>query len=515
MTRHAALDVKGDISGGRRAIDLPLVLILLGSAALRFMHLSYSHFQGDEIKALYPPTAAFPEFLFVQKKGPVQFLVTLLVRSVTGGYSEWMTRLPFALASLVGVYVLYLLVRDAFGRSPALFSAALVGSCGLLAAFGRIVQYQSFCILFVLLTAYSLFRLLRTGDSLLLYPGLLSYALALLTHYDALTFAPTLGVLLVVGGRRHKDGLRSTLTHLTIGGVAGVILVGLFYIPYMWQPGFPGVRAYLLTRVASGWGLRTFPLTSDLLGLYLPPFYVTVMVPLLVYGAIELIRSRRDLPGLAVVFWFLTTFTFYMLLGGDPRSHVYTYFLPGLILAGLGMDRLVASARGRPLTFMLPGFAWTLITLSGGFTYYMLVDHAVEHPWYRKTVLGYPLPNLESRRIEGVFGFPYKRGLPGVGELYRSGRLQGSYESNERDVMADYYFGARRSIPPDYYIYVLRPLSLDSRLPEVVARHYRKIMELSVEGRKTIEIHESPFHTGQPERSSELIPPGGGEARGR
>jgi 4-amino-4-deoxy-L-arabinose transferase-like glycosyltransferase len=445
MTKQEVLDGERDHGDERRAIDLPLVLILLGSAALRLMYLSYSHFQGDEIKALYPPGAPFPEFLFVQKKGPVQFLVTLLVRSVTGGYSEWITRFPFALASLVGVYVLYLLVRDTFGRSPALFSAALVGSCGLLAAFGRIVQYQSFCILFVLLTAYSLFRWLRTGDSLLLYPGLLSYALALLTHYDALTFAPTLGVLLVVGCRRHKDGLRSTLTHLTIGGVAGVILVGLFYIPYMWQPGFPGVRAYLLTRVASGWGLRTFPLTSDLLGLYLPPFYLTVMVPLLVYGAIELIRSRRDLPGLAVVFWFLTTFTFYMLLGGDPRSHVYTYFLPGLILAGLGMDRLVASVRGRSLTFMLPGLAWTLITVSGGVTYYMLVDHAVEHPWYRKTVLGYPLPNLESRRIEGVFGFPYKRGLPGVGELYRSGRLQGSYESNERDVMADYYFGARRS----------------------------------------------------------------------
>jgi len=515
MTRHAALDVKGDISDGRRAIDLPLVLILLGSAALRFMHLSYSHFQGDEIKALYPPGSPFPEFLFIQKKGPVQFLVTLLVRSVTGGYSEWMTRLPFALASLVGVYVLYLLVRDAFGRSPALFSAALVGSCGLLAAFGRIVQYQSFCILFVLLTAYFMFRWLRTGDSRLLYPGLLSYALALLTHYDALTFAPTLGVLLVVGGRRHKDGLRSTLTHLTIGGVAGVILVGLFYIPYMWQPGFPGVRAYLLTRVASGWGLRTFPLTSDLLGLYLPPFYLTVMVPLLVYGAIELIRSRRDLPGPAVVFWFLTTFTFYMLLGGDPRSHVYTYFLPGLILAGLGMDRLVASARGRSLTFMLPGLVWTLITLSGGFTYYMLVDHAVEHPWYRKTVLGYPLPNLESRRIEGVFGFPYKRGLPGVGELYRSGRLQGSYASNERDVMADYYFRARPAFAPDYYIYVHRPLSLDRALPPFVARHYRWIGELSVDGRKTIDMYESPRRAGPLEPSQHLPPPGGRGTRNR
>jgi hypothetical protein len=67
--------------------------------------------------------------------------------------------------------------------------------------------------------------------------------------------------------------------------------------------------------------------------------------------------------------------------------------------------------------------------------------------------------------------------------------------------MTDYYFGARRSIPPDYYIYVFRPLSLDSRLPEVVARHYRKVMELSVEGRRTIEIYESPARPGQSERS--------------
>jgi len=515
MTRHAALVVKGGISGGRRAIDLPLILILLGSAALRLRHLSYSHFQGDEIKALYPPGAPFPDFLFVQKKGPLQFLVTLLVQSISGGYSEWVTRLPFALASLVGVYVLYLLVRETFGRSPALFSAALVGSCGLLAAFGRIVQYQSFCILLVLLTAYFLSRWLRIGDPLLLYPGLLSYALALLTHYDALAFAPTLVVFLVGGCWRYKEGPRSTLTHLTIAGVTGVVLAGLFYLPYMLQPAFPSVRSYLLARVASGWGLRTFPLTSDLLGLYLPPFYLTVMVPLLVYGTVGLLRSRRDLPGLAVVFWFLTTFAFYMLLGGDPRSHIYTYVLPGLMLTGLGIDRLVGSPKSRSLATMLRGVAWTLITLFGALTYYMLVDHTVEHPWYRKTILGYPLPNLEARRIEGVFGFPYNRGLPRVGELYRSGRLQGSYESNERDVMADYYFGARRSIAPDDYIYVLRPLSLESRLPEVVARHYRKVMELSVGERKTIEIYESPFRTAQSERSRGVIPPGSGEGRDR
>jgi hypothetical protein len=41
----------------------PLALVLLGSALLRLINLDYSHFQGDELSALYPIGIAFPDSL--------------------------------------------------------------------------------------------------------------------------------------------------------------------------------------------------------------------------------------------------------------------------------------------------------------------------------------------------------------------------------------------------------------------------------------------------------------------
>jgi hypothetical protein len=473
-----------------RNIDIPLTLILFGSAALRFRHLSYSHFQGDEIKALYPPGEAFPDFLFNQGKGPTQYLVTLLIRTVIGGYTEWLTRLPFALASLAAVYVLYRLVHDLFGRSVALMCAALFGTCGLMIAFGRVVQYQSLCILFVLLTAHVLFKWLREGDPLLLYPGMSFYALALLTHYDALAFGPSLVAILVTGCSQRRQEAHTHIKHLSIAGLIGLVLVGTFYIPYMFQPNF--APRYLLGRIASGNTIgQTFASVHALLGLYLPPFYLAVTIPSLMYGVILLLHKRRSISGLIFAWWFFSAFTFYMLLGGNPRSHVYNYFLPGLVLVALGLDELGALAKNGRLAMTVRTAVWVLI---GGFalaTHTMLVDHTIEHPWYKKTVLGYPLPNVEARRIDGVFGFPYQRALREVGALFQSGQLKGSFDSNERDVIVDYYFRAQRASLPHYYIYVHRPLSLDPRLPPVVALEYRWIGEISVEGRKAIDIYES------------------------
>ena len=476
----------------RRALDLPLVLILLGSAALRLLFLDYSHFQGDEIKALFPSEATFPDFLLAQKKGPMQFLVTRMVHALTGGYVEWQTRLPFSLAGIVGVYVLYRLVREGYGRRPALLAAALVGSCGLLVAFGRIVQYQAFCMLFVLLAAHFLFRALRQGDPRQFYPGLISYGLALLTHYDALTFAPTLALLLALAVRRHRQRTKQYAAHLAMAGAITVCLLGLFYVPYLFQPHLPFVSDYLLERVASGQGMRTFTATHELLGLYLPPFYLVFAVPLLVVGAMAVVRRSGTPDGLIVPIWFITTFTFYMFLGGDPRSHVYNYLLPGLILVALGVDRVISAGEGGTGGRAVAAGAWGLIVLFGAVTYSMVVDHTVEHPWYRKTVFGYELPNVVTRRVEGVFGFPYRRGLDQVGALFRSGRLRGTFASNERDVMADYYFQTPRSARPDYYIFVLQPLSLDGELPAVVAGSYHLIETIVERGRPTIEIYESP-----------------------
>jgi hypothetical protein len=194
-----------------RALALPrdsflLALILLGSAALRLVNLDYSHFQGDEISALYPIGVPFPGALLEQLKGPIQLLVTLVVRLISGGYGEWETRLPFSLASLLGVYVVYLFVRDSFGRRAALLAAALAGSCGLLVAFGRIAQYQAFVMLAVSLSAWLLMRWVQRDEPRFLYLGLASY---LGSPPPALAFLPAFFFWMALGFRRRSADVGS------------------------------------------------------------------------------------------------------------------------------------------------------------------------------------------------------------------------------------------------------------------------------------------------------------------
>jgi 4-amino-4-deoxy-L-arabinose transferase-like glycosyltransferase len=407
------------------------------------------------------------------------------------------TRIPFALASLGTVFLVFYLVRDHWGRPVALLAAALVGSNGLLVAFGRIVQYQSFCAMFVALTAYCLFRNLHSDSPKLIYIGLLFYALAVLTHYDALTFGPALAVLVAANCWRHKNQIRRRLKHLGFASLIALSLAGLFYIPYVRQPHFSDVNLYLMDRVSSGRGLDTFRQTYELLGLYLPPLYMAFIVIFLLLGSILVLWRKRDLSSLALVFWFVSVFSFYMLLGGDPRSHVYTYFIPGLLLAAYGMWALVEFAHGLSVGRLLQTGVWLAVIAFTGMVFYMLVDNTIEHPWYRKTILEYPLPNLEERHISGVFGFPYQRGLKEVGVLFDSGQLRGTFDSNEREAMADFYFHSRRGASPDYYIYVHEPLSLDRELPPFVTERYRLVREISVRGRKTIDIYEISPHAEQ------------------
>lgn len=473
-----------------RATELaPLALILTGAALLRLVNLDYAHFQGDEIKALFPPGAAFSEFLLSQRKGPGQFVVTWLVQAVAGEYNELFTRLPFALASLAGVLIVFLFVRDHWGRGPALLAAALVGSCGLLIAFGRIVQYQAFCMMLVLLTARAGFAFASGGAAVWLYLAAAAFGLGLLFHYDAATFAPTLCVLVVAGCWRQRHQFRRLAPHLIGALLVAVALAGVFYVPYALQPNFDEVTGYLLDRVAGERGLDTVASTRALLSLYVPPFYFAIIGPALIAGIAGLIR-RRDTLSLALVFWFVTTFGFYMLLGGDPQSHVYNYFLPGLMIAAYGMWHVVELSGRAGLGGVVRAGVWIVLAAFGGAAWTMFVDHGVEHPWYSKTILGYTLPNLETRRIEGVFGFPYRRGLETVGELFDRGELTGTFDSNERDVMADFYFRSNRGQPADYYFFVHAPLSLERTLPSDVTQHYQLTREVVFNGRKTIDVYE-------------------------
>src|SRR3989344_9084829 len=84
-----------------------LTFLLIITAILRIVNLSYSHFQGDEIKTLFVGGTPFLEFIMTQRKGPVQYVVTYLVNLVSKAPSELTYRIPFAIAGILSVFVFY------------------------------------------------------------------------------------------------------------------------------------------------------------------------------------------------------------------------------------------------------------------------------------------------------------------------------------------------------------------------------------------------------------------------
>src|SRR3989339_2240934 len=122
-------------------INLVLFGVMVPAVILRLFNLGYSDYQGDEIKALYLPEDGqnFFSYLMDQRKGPVQFIVTYLLKFLNPDYTNQLViRLPFALAGILSVFFLYKLVQIHFRKRAALISALLLGSNGFFLSIRRI-----------------------------------------------------------------------------------------------------------------------------------------------------------------------------------------------------------------------------------------------------------------------------------------------------------------------------------------------------------------------------------------
>ncbi len=126
----------------------PLILVISAGFCLRLVNLGYADYQGDEIKAFYlpEPDQSVSDFLFTQRKGPVQFIITgFLSRFDTFYENQFLMRIFFALAGCLALVFFYLLVASRFGKHIALYASFFFATNGFLVGLGRIAQYQSLC----------------------------------------------------------------------------------------------------------------------------------------------------------------------------------------------------------------------------------------------------------------------------------------------------------------------------------------------------------------------------------
>ncbi|MFN2200146.1 MAG: ArnT family glycosyltransferase [Caldilineaceae bacterium] len=477
-----------------------LALAIIAGGVLRMGNLGYAEFHGDEARAVLRAAAViqgYDDVLFLHKKGPAEILLPTASFALADRVTETTARLPFALAGLTALLAVYLLGNRMFGPLAGWAAAMLLALDGYSVAFSRIVQYQSVVILTSALGVLILYRLVRNPKASLNYLSLAAALLAtgLMSHYEAtFALAPML-FLWIVALRRHPEYKRRLIRSTVFAGLIGVALTTLFYGPFVLHPQFRATYTYLAQRrlgfggeaAAGGIPYNNLVDFFTRTTIYNSTYYLLLLITMATIALV--IAYRRGLGkiwgsilgvaivlGLAVVIWApswlamgsrdLTILLFatalalawvmphmpaserslWLWLGiplllllfftAKPRTHVYIFFTPWTLLAGMTIGRIWLALRVyasfRTASVVGATTAAALVVLFGVYTYLYFVYHDVEilRTWQQNRPPGYwsAYDTLDNRAL---FGFPLANGWKVAGELYEEGEIEGSYATNE------------------------------------------------------------------------------------
>lgn len=435
-----------------------LVLLFVSTSLLRLSDLSYSHFQGDEIRALFTKGDNLFSFLLKQKKGPVQYLTTFVVQSFFTNPSELNFRLPFAVAGILSVFVFYLAVKKMFNIKTAVVSSFLFSFNGLFVAFSRIVQYQAFTIFFYLLAIYFFVSLEKEKKVKYLYLAIISISLSFLSHYDALFVFPICAYYFFkwVGNSFSK----TKLMHTTLAGLLFILLVGSFYLPFFLNEQFGNQTAsYLFMRITGGEGQDKITNTKITYELYNPLFSVYFLTFFGIVGVF--LKKLRSFP---VLIWYSFSYILLNFLTTVPGTHIYNYIIPLIILCALGITSLLESASSKLIKVTLILVLIVVNFFSFFQSFVLFIDHNPEYPYFEKKLFRNTLSMPSKKYHLSVFGFPYNRRLDEVGKYISEIKNISEISSNENSKIVRFY------IKPTYlepkaqhfraYIYVYSPQSL-------------------------------------------------------
>ncbi len=482
---------------------VPLLFLVFVTLWLRLANLGYSDYQGDEIKALWRPGAGQStiDFLYSQKKGPIQFFVTYLVRFFDPSFSnELLQRLPFALAGILAIYFFYRLLKMHYGKKVALYASLLLSLNGIFIGLMRIIQYQPFVILFTILALYC-FSLALDNERWRIrgiYLGVFFWTASLFTHYDGVFIAPFAFYLLIRWYAQNQDmpaGVR--LRHLILPFAVSGLLLAIYFIPYLIT--LPeNIKVYWTQRI-TGEGstdkrerssVLNFELYNPLISIYIYPILAALSLP----------RIRKTYP---LILWFalpaaLLEFAIY-----DPGTHIYTYLMPAIILLAFGLEflesavtRLLGALWGRWLA--IAGISLLFLSLAG-IAHLIFVDHTPEYPYEKRGILFWTIGGGEKVRDYKLwtFGFPYNRRWEEIGEFVTSTENNGYYVTNENVSISVYYIPLKYFVErAGHYIYIHNPQSFKSWDSRDKVQYWRAKHEpvkvLTNGGRVVAEIYYMP-----------------------
>ena len=483
---------------------LPLFALFIITVWPRLVNLGYSDYLGDEIKALarLAPGQSLANFLLQQRKGPVEFLVTYLIGLFHPSFdNHFLTRLPFTLVGILGVFIFYQLIKMHWGARPALFATLLLATNGLFIGLNRIVQYQPFTILFSLLALYA-FSLAVERESWQVagvYTGMILWAMALLSHYDGVFIAP-FAIYLLYRWYTCSSTLPSSTRrwHLALSAVLSAMLLASFYIPFAvsvnqdtlvyWEGRIFDVPSKIFIPSS----IVTFKIYNPLLAIYL---YPVLMI-------LSLFRLRKVLP---LLVWFIFSWIVLERIIYDPGTHIYAYLLPATAMAGIGMavldDWVVRIVGGR---FRNQTGRWlsragqiALFIFLALLAHFIFVDTTPEYPWERRGFLLWTLEKPDPKYHIWAYGFNYNRHWDDINAFVVDDNDADYYFSNEKIMISNKYVPLPSySEYAGYYIHIYNPQSFRNRPRGEKARYwaekYPPVKVFEVNGRRVSEIYKIP-----------------------
>ena len=509
-----------------------LTLLIILGFALRFFNLGYSDYQGDEIKALFLPSPGqnIWSFLLEQRKGPMQFLFTFLLKFINPSYdNQFLIRLPFALAGVASIYFFYKTIKEHFGNRISLYATLFFVTNGFLIAFSRIVQYQSFTIFFMISSLYFLslssfdLKYKRKG----IYFGLICWAFSILSHYDGFFIFPFVIYLLLRWLNSKDISRKDKLLTFIPAGFISVLILASFYIPFVLSIA-DSTKEYWELRM-SGEGLGKISSSKYLFTVYQPIFSVHIYTALFILGISfivlglfsKYILKIRKLPlflnsffthttnlmkeieqnSVKIYFllaWILVSVLFYEKYVYVPGTHIFNYLIPMFVVLALGLvtlESLVFKIFEYPLVriFNTLGIMLILLFLSAQ-SYTVFVDNYREYPWEDKNFLFWKLPEPNQEYYLTLFGFPYFRDWEGIRDFLYAHPDVTSYRSNEKSNITHYYLDLKRgSSDTEFYIYIKTPQSFVNTVENEKAKYwverYDPVYTITRFGRDMVRIY--------------------------
>jgi hypothetical protein len=443
--------------------QLILGLILAAGTFLRLWNLGYSDFQGDETKALLrlDPGESLEEFFFGQRKGPLQFVATGLVKLIDPGYSsELLTRLPFALAAVASLWFFYKFVQLNFGIWVATLATFFYATNGLFVSVSRIAQYQSLILLFACLALYFLTKSVqderwkRRG----LYLGFGCWALSALAHYDGLLILPFVLYLL----SQHHQRYREPRSWVAPGALL-LAMLAAFYVPFV---------MFLSDSTLDYWsgrldhGSHTNASSIYVFKIYNPIYVFHFYALFTILGACALLhafaRRQEVIRNAFLLLWLAGVVIFFEVVVTVPGTHIIHYLLPLAILMGLGISfvfRMVKPAVLRAVGAAGLSLMFVFMFLQ---TNAVFVDGTQEYPWEPENFYTWTFPEVRRDTFKvPIFGFPYDRGWSDIRTYLRTRDDVDSCDSNDKSPILKFYTYPcpHNDQDADVYIWVHRPQS--------------------------------------------------------